>query len=372
MNIMKTNIRNFQKYGLLLMACALLTGCVRNELPEKRSTSKTKIDHLMIKEVFYAGHYWVRDVHKWGLQNLYQMYNDDQYIIIYNPTSEVKYLDGLALCTNAIDPTNSIQFAPKDDFVGRYYGAAAVSYFPGKGTEHPVRPGQEIVVAKYAIDHKAKFIDDLVASAKEYGEEIDLSMYKGLDAFLDLSKADFEWTQQELTWGGKNNPNVPDMQPILIVTDKKGKKGPEHQISDITEHNGIALIRLPWTPEDFKANYLDTKDRKGYLHYITVTSSAFADFYAIEIPFANVIDCITVCPRSRFQMRPSKLDKGYNAVTDVDFSSIKQSDLPTYSGLALTRKWDGRKFVDDDNTKTDFETKVASLSRKDKKGNPIK
>jgi len=124
--------------------------------------------------------------------------------------------------------------------------------------------------------------------------------------------------------------------------------------------------------EEFKKNLTDTKDGKGYLHYITVTSSSFGDFYAIEIPFENVIDCITICPRRMFQMRPSKLDRGYNAVTDVSFSGLKQSDYPISSGLALVRKWDGKKYVDDNNTTADFEVKVASLSRRDEKGNAIK
>ena len=81
---------------------------------------------------------------------------------------------------------------------------------------------------------------------------------------------------------------------------------------------------------------------------------------------------MTICPRIRFQMRPSKLDKGYNSVTETMASSLKQSDFPIVSGLALTRKWDGRKFVDEDNSKIDFEVKVASLSRKDANGNFIK
>ena len=358
-------------FSVLVMLTAL-SGCVRNEPPEKRSTSKTRVDHLIIKEVFYAGHYWVRDVSGWGMPNTYQMYNDDQYIIIYNPTDEVKYLDKLALCTNAIDPTNAIKFAPKDDFVNRYYGVATLCYFPGSGTEHPIPPGRQVVVAKYAIDHKDRYIKDLQKESEEYGETLDLTMYKGLDAFLDLSKADFEWTQNGYPMYKRNNPDVPDMQPILVHTDNNGRATPMFNLSEITEHNGIALIRLPWTPEDFKANYLDTKDHKGYRHYITVTSSSFADFYAIEVPFKDVVDCITICPRSSFQMRPSKLDKGYNAVTDVAFSTLKQNDYPIYSGLALTRKWDGRKYVDDNNTKSDFETKIASLSRKDDKGNPIK
>ena len=171
---------------LLSLILTCFGSCTRNEMPVKQSTSKTKLDHLIIKEVFYVGHYWYRDVRAWGMKNQNQMYNDDQYIAIFNPTNEVKYLDGLALCVNAIEPSKAIQFAPKDDFVNRYYGASGISYFPGKGADYPVKPGQTIIVAKYAIDHKAQFESEL--------EGEDLSMYGGLDDFLDLSKADFEWT----------------------------------------------------------------------------------------------------------------------------------------------------------------------------------
>ena len=74
-----------------LVLLALLTGCVRNELPTKQSNAKSKVDHLIIKEVFYIGHYWVRDVSKWGFKNINNNYNDDQYIEIYNPTDQVQY-----------------------------------------------------------------------------------------------------------------------------------------------------------------------------------------------------------------------------------------------------------------------------------------
>ena len=310
-----------------LMLLALLTGCVRNELPVKQSNAKTKVDHLIIKEVFYIGHYWVRDVRQWGFKNNNNNYNDDQYIEIYNPTDEVQYLDNLALCAHAIDPTKVITFAPKDDFVNRYYGINALAYFPGKGKDLPIQPKHSIIVAKYAVDHKAAFEKEL--------EGEDLSMYKGLEAFLDLRKADFEWTNADYDHSGKNNPNVPDLQAIMTRKDQRGNILPSFDLQEVSEHGGIALIKLPWTPEDFAQNYKETKDKPGYLHYITITSSAFADFEAIEIPFADVIDCITICPKSQFQMRPCKLDK-------------------------------------DDNTKSDFKVQVASLSRKDDKGNPIK
>ena len=348
----------------VLAALAALTSCTRNEMPQKQSNSRTKVDHLIIKEVFYIGHYWMKDLRKWNMGRSTQMYNDDQYIVIYNPTDEVKYLDGLALCANAIDPTKAIKFAPKDDFVNRYYGGVSLSYFPGSGHDHPVNPKQSVVIAKYAVDHKARFLKEL--------EGEDLSLYKGIDAFLDLSKADFEWTNIEYEPDHKNNPAIPDMKAIMTWKDKKGKTVPSYNFQELTEHGGIALISLPWTPEDFKQNYKDTKGKKGYLHYITVTSSSFADFEAIEIPFKDVIDCMTICPRSQFQMRPSKLDKGYNAVTDIPFVSVKKSDYPTYSGLALTRRWDGKKFVDDNNSTSDFGVKVAALSRKDESGKIIK
>ena len=358
--------KSIQILSLAVMLALLLglSSCVRNEMPVKQSTSKTKVDHLIIKEVFYIGHYWYRDVRQWGMKNVNQMYNDDQYIAIYNPTNEVKYLDGLALCDNAIDPRLFVQFAPKDDFVNRYYGASSISYFPGSGTEHPVQPGQTIIVAKYAIDHKASFEAEL--------EGEDLTMYKGLDAFLDLQKADFEWTNIEYDAGRKNNPNVPDMQAILVQRDADGSATPSFDFVRVAEGGGLALIKLPWTPEDFAKNYADKKDGTGYRHYITVTSSAHGDFYAIEIPFDHVIDCMTICPRRLFQMRPSKLDRGYNAVADIALLDFKAGDYPVYSGLALMRKWDGKKFVDDNNSTTDFEVKLASLARKDASGAPIK
>ena len=86
--MMKKKITAYLLLSLMLLG---LNSCTRNEMPVKQSTSKTKLDHLIIKEVFYVGHYWYRDVRAWGMKNMNQMYNDDQYITIFNPTDEVKY-----------------------------------------------------------------------------------------------------------------------------------------------------------------------------------------------------------------------------------------------------------------------------------------
>ena len=187
-----------------------------------------------------------------------------------------------------------------------------------------------------------------------------------MDSLIDLTKADWEWTHLDYDRQHMNNPNVPDLVPILTGVDKKGAKYSDFGIKQISGQNGISLIQLPWTPEDFRENYQDTKERLGYRHYINVTNSLFADFYAIEIPFSKALDCITVCPKRRYKINPYKntFDKGYNAVTEVSAKNLPKSDWQKYSGLALIRKWDGKKFVDDNNSTSDFTVQPASLGLK--------
>ena len=90
---------------------------------------------------------------------------------------------------------------------------------------------------------------------------------------LDLTKADWEWTNIDYDALKMNNPNVPDLVPIITGVNEKGEKYADLGLKQISGQNGIALIQLPWTPEDFKANHADTKERLGYRHYINVTNS---------------------------------------------------------------------------------------------------
>lgn len=381
------NTLNKLKSVALMSALAfpLLVGCQRDGGPKKQPNSKTKLDHLIIKEIFYVGHLYSRDTRatygNFGAVTPV-MYDDDQYIVIYNPTEEVKYLDGLALATNALDPSQLRTFSGKDNYVNKYYGASGLSYFPGSGTEYPIQPKGSVVVAKYAIDHKETFIADGIKSATPGPDEdpddvepFDVKEYKNLESLLDLSKADFEWTCSKYLSESaqvRNNPKVPDLTPMLEFTNKYGRPESDFGFGGLSGALNLALVKLPWTPEDFNKNHKDTKDHRGYVHYISINSSNFADYYAVEIPNDHVIDCVTICPKSQFQMRTTKMDRGHNAIADKQSSSFSRTEQKRYTGLALTRKFDGRKFVDDDNSSSDFEVKAASLSRKDEKGNIIK
>ena len=382
-------------YSLLALLALGLGSCQRETGLTNVQTSETTTDHLIIKEVFYAGHAMVRTPstsYNGGYspfpggggygddtdsdtdstaedstaedstsaattraatlaKRFYTRVDNDQYITIYNPSKQTLYLDSMAIVTNQIDPRVIFEFAPGDNFVNSYYGVNSIMCFPGKGHDYPVKPGQTIVIANHAIDHAKdyeKYLDDNGENLKEY---------EGIDQFLDLSKADFEWSPST---DKNNNPNVPDLMPIT----------PNRAMSTIPEAVGLALVRLPWSPATF-AQYekrnpeADKKAKvKNPVHYINVTNTDFADFIAVEIPFNNVIDCMTICPRKRFLMKPSKLDKGFLGVTEENFSSYNNENLLKVMGLSLQRKFDGKGFVDTDNTTTDFEVKPASLSRK--------
>ena len=382
-------------YSLLALLALGLGSCQRETGLTNVQTSETTTDHLIIKEVFYAGHAMVRtpstdygggytpfpggggygddtdsdtDADSTSedstsaaettstraassAKRYYSRVDNDQYITIYNPSKQTLYLDSLAIVTNQIDPRVIFEFAPGDNFVNSYYGVNSIMCFPGKGHDYPVKPGQTIVIANHAIDHAKdyeKYLDDNGENLKEY---------EGIDQFLDLSKADFEWSPST---DKNNNPNVPDLTPIT----------PSRAMATVSEAVGLALVRLPWSPATFAqfAKRNPEADKKAKvenpIHYINVTNTDFADFVAVEIPFGKVIDCMTICPRKRFQMRPSKLDKGFLGVAEENFSTYNNENILKVMGLSLQRKFDGKGFVDTDNTTLDFEVKPATLSRK--------
>lgn len=363
--------------NLALFAVLLATiGCTRTTGTEGSDTSETKIDHLIIKEVFYIGHEYTKlqngKIAKYGG---YNFYNKDQYIVIYNPTDEVKYLDGMALAVHGIIPGEpKREFALGDDFRDKYFGIQSLAMFPtdqqGSGKMYPIMPGESKVIAAFAIDHAETFKAEIKEQEKMAKEEATEdypyipSVYKGMDEFINLSKADFEWTNvnylnsedQKL-----NNPQVKDMQPILVVDDEPVLQFPTILPEDVC----IALIEVPWTTEDFRANRKEDKANKkpGYQHRI-YTNNGAAGLEVTEVPMVKVIDCVTICPTKPQMIPCEKMDKGYHGVTTTPLKAVPNQQWNKYSGLAIARKWDGKKFVDGNNSTQDFEVIYATLGKK--------
>lgn len=94
---------------------------------------------LIINEIFYSSFGTVK--------NLFA----DQFIELFNSSDEVKYLDGMLICSL------SRRFNPdleKNDFVQALY----VFQFPGTpitGTNYPINPQEFVVIAGDAIDHSS-------------------------------------------------------------------------------------------------------------------------------------------------------------------------------------------------------------------------
>lgn len=360
----KRQMKNLLKSGLLLAAIGLtvFTSC-RRDGDEKVPSSKTEIDHLLIQEVYYTGTYYTRTSRG---KEFTISYNDDKYIKIYNPTSKTIYLDNYALAVHVFNPSNRIDLRDEYNFMKTHFGVATMTLFGGNGTQHPLHPGKSVLVAQKAIDHKAE-------KEKELKEnEEDPKTYKGLDHLLDLSKADFQWATKDEDGKPIGKENV----MRLTYSNGMWAPGEEMQDFDIKTSFVVALLKLDDTPENMKKTFLEEAEytkadeiaKRKYYKEIAYKFGGHHDQTQIvlTIPYDWVKDAVTVCPDRDFKwpVVTPQIDKGHKGVQETSKEKIEK-----HAGKALTRKFDGNKYVDDNNSTSDFEVVNASASSTPKKQN---
>lgn len=116
-----------------------------------------------------------------GETNSGRMMHPDQYIVLFNPTEDVLYADGVS-----VGVTMHISWWPKELWYDSYYpDQVPIGGFitiPGSGKEHPVQPGEKLVIAFTAINHS-----EVVNGEIAYDHAVDLSgadfeVYYGPDA----------------------------------------------------------------------------------------------------------------------------------------------------------------------------------------------
>lgn len=115
-------------------------------------------DDLIISEIFFAG----------TLQTSGNQYYGDDYIKLYNNTDHIVYADGLTIFESKFLTTQKLEFTP--DIMGEAMTVDALYTIPGSGKEHPVNPGEYLLIADTGIDHR-------VINPNSF----------------DLSHADWEW-----------------------------------------------------------------------------------------------------------------------------------------------------------------------------------
>ncbi|WP_025741776.1 DUF4876 domain-containing protein [Aquimarina pacifica] len=290
-----------------------------------------KIGDLLIKQVYYAGS---------GFDGASFR---DQFIEIYNNSNEILYADGLlvaqvygSIFTGVADytlengqfdwtksPSNQVGADAND----KYAYADFVYQIPGNGTTYPINPGEGIVIATNAYNHK----ETLIESDGWESTVTDPSLT------IDLSEADFEGYLVDYitssdgypgTWDVQNN-NVPDLE---IIHFKSGK--------DMVLNTGGAdsfVIFTHDTPNDLPT-YLspDTSDDSLYM----------------QIPVENIVDAVEVNtedPTNLYPRQlPTALDAGYAYVPNGYFSS--QSVI-----RKVEKEVNGRKVLfDTNNSSVDF------------------
>ena len=122
-------------------------------------TSNTiESNDLIIAEIFFAG----------TLRPSGNQYYGDDYVKLYNNTNHVIYADGLTLFETKFTTTEKYDYTP--NIMNEAVTVHALYTIPGSGTEHPVQPGEYMLLADTGIDHRQ-------ANSNSF----------------DLSHADFEW-----------------------------------------------------------------------------------------------------------------------------------------------------------------------------------
>lgn len=161
-----------------------------------------------------------------GERNAGRMMHPDQYMVLYNPTDNILYADGLAVgCTMQASCTE------KESWYDEYYNAGKVPVhgiivIPGSGYEHPVKPHEKIVVAFTAANHT-----ETEGSYEEKNEETGETKtvtYKYENA-VDLSGADFEIYDPQLYTSDIDNPEVPNVKEIFPAENDLGGIGGFYQ-----------------------------------------------------------------------------------------------------------------------------------------------
>jgi hypothetical protein len=102
------------------------------------------VSSIIINEIFYAG----------SVNTLHYMF--DFYVELYNNSDDIKYMDGIVVCrvASGLEADGGIAIVNLDGVYG-----VKLTYafqFPGTpgGNEYPIYPGQFVVVAGDAIDHR--------------------------------------------------------------------------------------------------------------------------------------------------------------------------------------------------------------------------
>lgn len=250
-----------------------LTGTSRS-IPIETYLSVDKEDFIF-EEIFFAG----------TRRSSGSSYIGDGYVKIYNNTDHVLYADGLALVEAKFNSTQYWQYTP--DIRKDTMTVDAIYVIPGSGMEHPVQPGESLILCDVGIDHR-------MANPLSF----------------DLSHADFEWYDESSSASNMDidSPTVPNLDKWYSYT----------KSIFILHQQGYKAYALARIPED-KEMYLE----KYHYTYDYVQQTAAGTFYmsgdAYKIPNSWIVDGVNLSVESerKWNTLPPSVDAGWTYCSKV-------------------------------------------------------
>lgn len=298
---------------------AVQNGVVILETPNPRQIdlrlSGSALGSLVIKEVYYTA----------SRTPANGTYFSDQFVEIYNNSTDTLYLDGLCIAdaygvSGLINPTNRpTEFSSSSLTQGTFQQNVYVSNvwrIPGTGKQRPLAPGKSIVIAQDGVNHKAA---DLNPASP-----------------VDLSNADWETYNERPDGRDADAPAVPNLERLYFT-------------------GGFDWLMPVFGP----GLIIFRTDNFDALAQVGIPGASAAILPRIRVPNALVIDAFEALQNGSsgdFKRIPTALDAGF---VFADDTYNKQSFRRKTASTIGTR----RVLQDANNSTTDFE-KIASPTPK--------
>ncbi|MEM9858244.1 MAG: DUF4876 domain-containing protein [Bacteroidota bacterium] len=274
---------------------------------------------LVIKEIYSVG---AND----GFASLFK----DQFIEIFNNSSETLFADGLYIANLFGETGDTGEDTPITDIldIDEFLYANLIDQIPGSGQDYPVESGKSIVIALNAVNYKEgnpqadKALDNTDATLERYSVAWLLDQGRDGNNIFDL-----------------DNPNVPNMNNIYI-----------YEATNFYLFNTYGVGALLISKD---ASFSDS----DIVDYTRPGSSS--TFKLMKVPVDKVLDGVEILENSQaasFKRMPNTIDAGFHFV-NADGNAF-------YSGKSSRRIKDetasarfGRVILQDtNNSGVDFES----------------
>lgn len=287
-----------------------------NALVSIKTFCSVPTDDLIIVEIFFTG----------TLQPSGNPYYGDDYVKLYNNTDHVVYADGLTLFESKFLTTQKLAFTP--DIMAEAVTVQALYTIPGNGSEHPVYPGEYLLLADVGIDHR-----------------------QVNPCSFDLSHADWEWYDVSTVPSQLDidSPAVPNLDKWYCYTQ-----------SFWMLHNrgfkAFGIARIPVSRESYLADY-----RYSYDYELVTAAGSFPmSMSAYMIPNGWVVDVVNCSVESEWQWNVTDptLDMGWTWCGTIDADKTRY--FHSVRRKLLYIETDGRAvFKDTNNSSEDFNPNVT-------------